>query len=130
MRKRVTAVVIRDGKVLLVRDKGLVAFSLPGGAVKRGEAIVSAAARELREELGLNSIRVTRLRGCDYKGSVNNHKVCRVQAEGEPHPRREVDKFIWWDIKEPITIAVYAHVNSILKKILEHGIKGGGDENP
>jgi len=130
MRKRVTAVVIRDGKVLLVRDKGLVSFSLPGGAIKKGEATVSAATRELYEELGLNSIKVTRLRGCDYKGSVNDHKVCLVQAEGEPHPRQELDKFIWWDIKEPITIAVYAHVNSILKRILKHGIKGEGDENP
>ena len=130
MRKRVTAVVIRDGKVLLVRDKGLVSFSLPGGAIKKGEATVSAATRELYEELGLNSIKVTRLRGCDYKGSVNEHKVCLVQAEGEPHPRQELDKFIWWDIKEPITIAVYAHVNSILKKILKHGIKGEGDKNP
>jgi len=130
MRKRATAVVIRDGKVLLVRDKGLVAFSLPGGEIKRGEATVSAVARELREESGLNSIKVTRLPGCDYKGSVNLHKVCRVQAEGEPHPRREVDKFIWWDIKEPITSAVYAHVNSILKRVLEHGFNGEGDENP
>jgi len=130
MRKRVTAVVIRDGKVLLVRDRGLVSFSLPGGAIKRGEATVSAAARELYEELGLNSIKATRLRGCDYKGSVNEHKVCLVQAEGEPHPRQEVDEFVWWDIKEPITIAVYAHVNSILKKILKHRIKGEGDENP
>ena len=34
MRKRATAVVIRDGKVLLVRDKGLVAFSLPGGEIE------------------------------------------------------------------------------------------------
>ena len=130
MRKRVTAVVIRDGKVLLVRDKGVVSFSLPGGAIENGESIESAAARELYEELELRSIKVTRLRGCDYKGSVNEHKVCRVEAEGEPHPRREVDKFIWWDIKEPITIAVYAHVNSILKKVPKHGIKGEGDENP
>lgn len=119
MRKRATAVVIRDGKVLLVREKGLVSFSLPGGAIEKGESAVSAAARELNEELGLNSIKVTRLRGCDYKGSVNEHKVCRVQAEGEPHPKLEIDRFMWWDRKEPSTIAVYPHVNSILKKILK-----------
>lgn len=126
MRKRVTAVVIRDGKVLLVRDKGLVSFSLPGGAIENGEPIESAATRELYEELGLQSIKVTRLRGCDYKGSVNEHKVCLAQAEGEPYLRgQELDEFIWWDIKEPITIKSYAHVNNILKNILKRG-----DENP
>ncbi|MBA7482735.1 hypothetical protein ES707_18229 [subsurface metagenome] len=116
MRKRVTAVVIRDSKVLLVRDKGLASFSLPGGAIKNGESVKSAAARELYEELKLNSIKVTRLPGCDFKGSVNDHKVCLVQAEGEPQLRQELDKFIWWDIREPITIAVFAHVNNILKR--------------
>jgi len=56
MRKRVTVVVIRDGKVLLVGDKGVVSFSLPEGAIENGETVKSAAARELYEELGLNSI--------------------------------------------------------------------------
>ena len=117
MRKRVTAVVIRDGKILLVRDKGLVSFSLPGGAIKNGEPIESAAARELYEELGLRSIKVTRLPECDFKGSVNDHKVCLVQVEGEPHLKgQELDEFVWWDIKEPITIAVFAHVKNILKR--------------
>jgi len=116
MRKRVTAVVIRDSKVLLVRDKGLASFSLPGGAIKNGESVKSAAARELYEELKLNSIKVTRLSGCDFKGSVNDHKVCLVQTEGEPQLRQELDKFIWWDIRKPITIAVFAHVNNILKR--------------
>lgn len=118
MRKRVTAVVIRDGKVLLVRDKGLVSFSLPGGAIENGESPATAAKRELYEELGLRSIKVTRLPRCDFKGSVNEHKVCRVEAEGEPHLRRqELDEFIWWDLKKPLTIAIYRHVSHVLEKI-------------
>jgi len=47
MRQRGVAVVIRHGEVLLVRDKGKHRFSLPGGAIKKGEPTVSAAAREL-----------------------------------------------------------------------------------
>lgn len=117
MRKRVTAVIIRGGKVLLVREKGLVSFSLPGGAIKNGEPVKSAAVRELYEELGLHSIKVIRLPGCDFKGSVNYHKACLVQAEGEIQlNEQELDEFIWWDIKEPITINSYAHVNNILKR--------------
>ena len=118
MRKRGTAVVIRHEKVLLVRDKGRHHFSLPGGAIKKGEPTVSAAARELYEELGLHITKVTRLRECDFRGSTSEHKVCLIQASGEPHLRgHELNKFIWWDMKEPVP--VHAHVKGILRKIKE-----------
>jgi len=118
LRKRGTAVVIRDGKVLLVRDRGRHHYSLPGGAVKKGEPTVSAAARELYEELGLHVIKVTRLRQCDFRGAVSEHKVCLIEASGEPHLREhELDKFMWWDMKT--SIPVYAHVKKILNKILK-----------
>ena len=117
MRKRATAVVFSRGKVLLVRDKGKHHFSLPGGAMKKGEPTVSATARELREELGLHVIAVTRLKHCDFRGSVSEHRVCLIEAEGKPHLKgHELDKFLWWDMKKPIPI--YAHVNGILSKIL------------
>jgi 8-oxo-dGTP diphosphatase len=118
VRQRGTAIVIRHGKVLLVRDRGKHHFSLPGGAVKRGEPTASAAARELYEELGLSAVKVTRLRQCDFKGAVSIHKVCLIEANGEPHLKgHELSKFIWWDMKKPIP--VYAHVTHILRKIKE-----------
>jgi len=116
MRQRGVAVVVRHGKVLLVRDTGKRHFSLPGGALKKGEPTVSGAARELYEELGMTATRVTRLRDCDFKGAMSIHKVCLVDAKGEPHVRsREIDRFLWWDMKAPIP--VYAHVKHIVRKI-------------
>jgi ADP-ribose pyrophosphatase YjhB (NUDIX family) len=116
MRKRATAVIIRNSSVLLVRDKGSHHFSLPGGAVKRGEPVVSAAAREVFEELGLHVINVKRLPHCDFRGSVSEHAVCLVEVNGEPHLEgHELEKFIWWDMKKPLP--VFAHVKSILRKI-------------
>ena len=52
----VSAVIFRDGKVLLVRrahspGKGL--YSLPGGRVEYGESLHVALAREVDEETGL-----------------------------------------------------------------------------
>ncbi len=108
----------RHGKVLLVRDRGRHHYSLPGGAVKKGEPTVSAATRELYEELGLHAFKVTRLRQCDFRGAVSEHKVCLIQATGEPRLRgHELDKFLWWDMKKPIL--VYTHVKNIIKKITE-----------
>ncbi len=117
MRKRVTAVVIRDDKVLLVRDRGMDKFSLPGGAIENGESVADAVKRELYEELKLNTTKVTRLQERDCKSSVTEHKVCRVEVEGEPQASHEIDEFIWCDIKEPLTVAVFSHVKNILREI-------------
>jgi 8-oxo-dGTP pyrophosphatase MutT (NUDIX family) len=115
MRQRGVAVVMRHGKVLLVRDRGKHSFSLPGGALKKGEPTVSGAARELYEELGLTAPKVTRLRNCDFRGVVSLHEVCLVEASGEPHLRgHELDKFMWWDMKTRVPI--YSHVKNILKR--------------
>jgi ADP-ribose pyrophosphatase YjhB (NUDIX family) len=53
----VGAVVLKAGKVLLVRrrrepSRGL--WSLPGGAVRRGEGLREAVVREVREECGID----------------------------------------------------------------------------
>lgn len=42
-----------DGKLLLIRNSYRRGWTLPGGGVEPGEKSIDAAARELREELGL-----------------------------------------------------------------------------
>ena len=116
MRSRGTAVIIRNGKVLLVRDKGKHRYSLPGGGINKNEPSVSAAAREVYEELGLHVSMVKRRPECDFKGSLSMHKVCIVEANGKPRLKgHELDDFVWWDMKSPLSI--YEHVKHILKKL-------------
>jgi 8-oxo-dGTP diphosphatase len=52
----VSAAIVRDGKVLLVRrarNPAVHLYTLPGGAVETGETLAEAAAREVREETAL-----------------------------------------------------------------------------
>lgn len=91
-RYRATVVVIRDDKVLLVRDRGRKDYSMPGCGFKKGESTIQAGIREVREELGeLTIISAKRLRHCDFKGSRAKHKICQLIVEGEPRTRQHYE---------------------------------------
>ena len=53
----VSAAIVRDGKVLIVRrarKPALNLYTLPGGAVEVGEQLTDAVVREVREETSLD----------------------------------------------------------------------------
>ena len=52
---RVCAVMVREGKLLAMRDERSPYYYLPGGRVKLGETAEDAVLRELREELGISA---------------------------------------------------------------------------
>ncbi len=91
------AVVMRDGKLLLVRrtDDGL--WALPGGITDPGETLAQSARRELLEETGLTG-RVARLLGVfdsrlwhSEKKIHFYHAVFLIEADDpEPRPSPEV----------------------------------------
>jgi len=74
---RVTGVVIEDGQILLLdqdADAGR-SWSLPGGKVEHGEALVDALVREMREETGVD-VEVGRLLYvCDHLPGGDTHVV-------------------------------------------------------
>jgi 8-oxo-dGTP diphosphatase len=62
-RRRVAAVIVRDDRVLMVRERnrgpegrhdGVEFWTLPGGGVEPGESDEDAVRREVREEVGLH----------------------------------------------------------------------------
>jgi ADP-ribose pyrophosphatase YjhB (NUDIX family) len=52
-----------DGSIVLVRRRDTGQWSLPGGLIDWGETVAMTAARELREETGLQLIKIDRLLG-------------------------------------------------------------------
>jgi ADP-ribose pyrophosphatase YjhB (NUDIX family) len=103
----VSAAIIRDGKVLVVRrarNPALSFYTLPGGGVETGETLVQAVTREVREETALE-IEPVALAGHreaivrDAQGRVERHFVILCFAarwlSGEPALNEELDDARW-----------------------------------
>ena len=114
-RYRATSLIIKNGNILLVRDKHRHDYSMPGGGFKANESTIQAGIREVFEELRLRTVLAERLRYCDFEGQRAKHKVCLLKVEGTPHiDSKELDGYIWWDMKS--SLPVQGHVRYILKK--------------
>jgi 8-oxo-dGTP diphosphatase len=103
----VSAAIVRDGRILLVRRaqapaQGL--FTLPGGVVEVGETLTEAVAREVREEtalvvepVGLAGYREAILR--DGENRIERHFVILAFAArwiaGEPRLNAELAEARW-----------------------------------
>ena len=108
-------VVVRDGKVLLLRragSHGAGTWSLPGGHLEHGETWEACARREVEEETGL------RIQGIRFVGATNDvfskegkHYVTLfVQTEAiegepeikEPHKATDMGWFSWESLPEEL----------------------------
>jgi 8-oxo-dGTP diphosphatase len=100
----VSAVIFRDGKVLLLRrakSPGHGFWSLPGGRVEFGESLHIALAREVDEETGLK-IDIVALAGwrevLPGAGGGGHYLIMSFAARwtgGEPRLNEEHDDFKW-----------------------------------
>ena len=116
MRDRATAVVQRDKRLLLVRDRGFRHYSLPGGGVNRGEKPEDAVIRELAEETGLHAQSVSPLLRCRTSDVFNTYLVYLVEATGDLRINRtELSEALWWDGQERLPL--FGYVRRVLTQL-------------
>jgi 8-oxo-dGTP diphosphatase len=126
----VGAVVVRDGKALIVKrahEPRQGEWSLPGGRVELGESLEDATRREIKEETGLDVEvgplvevfdRVHRLDGRVRYHFVIVDYLCRSQ-DGEAKAGDDADDVAWVTGEELEAYGVNAHAAAVIRKGLE-----------
>ena len=116
-RRRATAVVERDGRYLLVLDKGKKTYSLPGGGIEQGEPALAAATREVYEETGMEPLEAKLL--FKYEGTTNAHRVVWVKVDGKAKvhlQRKELSSYLWWNPQDQ-SIPLFDYVKTIISRL-------------
>jgi ADP-ribose pyrophosphatase YjhB (NUDIX family) len=133
----VGAVLIRDGRVLLVRrgyPPAVGKWSLPGGVIEAGERLADAAARELEEETGLRAkplgvIWVLNNVVLDQVGRVRYHYLIvdilfdGGTVEGVPRAGGDALDVSWVDLEEVLRRDdVSRTVKKLVSRLKTYGI--------
>ena len=93
MRVKARAVILRDGKLVVSRERrrGRDHLLLPGGRVQDGESITDAVIREAREETGLEIVPIRLLYVAEAVGSYRIHDLNLVWLAELRDPGAEID---------------------------------------
>jgi ADP-ribose pyrophosphatase YjhB (NUDIX family) len=93
MRVKVRAVIVRDGKLLVSRERrrGVEHVLLPGGRVQDGESITEALVREVAEETGLDVVPQRLLYVAEVVGSYGTHDLNLVWLAEPEDPAAVID---------------------------------------
>ena len=104
--QKVGLAVVREGRLLVARKRGLDAYILPGGKPEGNETDIQTLSREIREELGCE-IEHAVFRGV-FKdvaaGATESAVVVRLYSAklvGDPRPCSEIEELAWIDIRKP-----------------------------
>jgi len=99
-RQRAAAVIVRDGRVLMVHERGLGPtgrhdgdeyWTLPGGGIRPGESPGDAVRREVYEEVGLSALAVRFLQEVPYPSGVTSCFTVDADDTEEPALGRDTD---------------------------------------
>lgn len=111
-RRSARGIVIKNGKLLLVKNEKQDIFMLPGGGLEDGETIEECCVRELLEETGYIcktiSTKIKVEEYCHEMCFLGQYFVCEIIAQGEKHLTEDEKKLgcavHWVDLQEALTM--------------------------
>ncbi|GAA4491749.1 NUDIX hydrolase [Gluconacetobacter tumulicola] len=101
----VSAAIVREGALLVVRKRGTDSFMLPGGKAEPGETEAETLQRELYEELGCRLHAEGLMLLGHFEAPAANEPGCIVRAaiycgdlDGRPAIAAEIAEMLWLDV--------------------------------
>ena len=96
---KIGAIVIKNGKMLIVKEKDISHFFIPGGKRDNNETDEETLKRELKEETGLLVKSFRYYKEFITKAQLENENVKVAsyfcETNGEPEPNEEIEEIIW-----------------------------------
>ncbi|QGZ66077.1 NUDIX hydrolase [Paraburkholderia acidisoli] len=116
MKKRAT-VICRRGKRILLVSRSQSKWALPGGIRKRGEPMLEAALRELREETRLSGKSAKYL--FDIRGKQKHHHVfaCEIPSQAKARPSSEIARCRWVHVDDIARLLTSGPTTDIVKLV-------------
>ncbi|MBL7169559.1 MAG: NUDIX domain-containing protein [Candidatus Aenigmarchaeota archaeon] len=118
--------IIRNKKLLIVREEGEDMFIEPGGRPEKGETPKETLERELKEELGISINKMTFFG--NFKEKFNNSfiimDVYSVETSDEVSPQGEIEEYLWIgkDYKKQNLKIGSIIEKHIMPKLIEQGL--------
>ena len=114
------AIVVRDGRVLVIHRPKHDDWGFPKGKLEPGEDDAAAAVREVEEEVRLRvrlGPRIGETRYTLADGTPKATVFFRAEADGEPEPGDGVDEVRWVSPAEAAQLLSNAHHRELLERL-------------
>ena len=126
---KIGAAIIRDYKILVVRESGWKDYGVPGGTLKENESDEDCLVREIREELDVSIKKGSMEYVGTYEDVAQNEpntivqiKLYRIGLEKDPSKTPEIEDMFWFGKSDDLEKLGPTDKNHIIPALIEKGL--------